>query len=224
MIRTMKRNVSFWLTMVFLLVVIAVPAFAQMQGSTLYSDSWGDDNYVYGHGVTDEPYNTYNHTFRAVTTITSPLGRNSSYDSGYGDGVAFVSLSFDENDLGVYYVTTDHYDYCPIVLAASFIGSTTVTALSGITLVCYDYSSYRRSTNECVYRIQDDCPVTRCRITAYTRYKWPHPSNSCPIKVYVKYKWTESGPNCECNCVKTSDTPTYTPDDPTCVCKEFVSL
>jgi hypothetical protein len=47
MIRTVKRNVLFWLTVAFLHLVIATPAFAQMQGSTYHSDSWGDGDYVY---------------------------------------------------------------------------------------------------------------------------------------------------------------------------------
>ncbi len=121
----MKRNPFFWLSVVLLNVVIAAPAFAQMQGSANYSDAWGDSDYVYGGGVTDSPYNNYNHTFRAVTTLQSPGARVSSYDTGYGSyASAFVSLSFDANDLGLYTVDTDHYDYCPVVFQEIFVGST----------------------------------------------------------------------------------------------------
>lgn len=130
----MKRNPFLWLSVVLLHVVIAAPAFAQMQGSANYSDSWGDSSYIYGSGVTDSPYNNYNHTFRAVTTLRSPSGRVSSYDTGYGSyASAFVSLSFDANDLGLYTVDTDHYDYCPVVFQEIFDGSTgdsTTVALS----------------------------------------------------------------------------------------------
>lgn len=54
--------------------ILAVPAFAQMQDSTIYTDTWGDPDYLYGCGVTDSSYNYYGHTFRSVSTMTSPNG------------------------------------------------------------------------------------------------------------------------------------------------------
>lgn len=40
----MKRNPFLWLSVVLLHIVIAAPAFAQMQGGASYSDAWGDEN------------------------------------------------------------------------------------------------------------------------------------------------------------------------------------
>jgi hypothetical protein len=157
MIHSVKQNLFFWLTVAFLHIVIAAPAFGQMQGSTIYSDAWGDDNYVYGSGVTDSPYNSYNHTFRAVTTMQSPNGRVSSYDTGYGSyASAFVSLSFDENDLGTYTIDTDHYDYCPIVFSEIFVGHSGAAVTTGFSADCYSF--YRYDDNDgCWY-----LPISGC--------------------------------------------------------------
>lgn len=134
--RTARIGFIFSVAIVFLSVMTTKPAFGQMQGVSSYSDAWGDDNYVYGSGVTDNPYNTYNHTFRAVTTIMSPNGRISTSDTGYSSyATAFVSLEFDENDLGVYTVDTQHYDFCPIVSQEIYNGSTGSAVRTGITII-----------------------------------------------------------------------------------------
>lgn len=222
MTHTLKRNFLFWLTIVFLHIVIATPAFAQMQGSTTYSDSWGDGDYVYGSGVTDSPYNSYNHTFRAVTTMTSPLGRVSSYDSGYGSGAAFVSLSFDEDDLGLYTVETDHYDYCPIVFAEAFIGHSGSSVRTGRTLLCFNFYELSDSGLNCIYILQNPCEnVTRCKKTVESLPKIANVS--CWPKVHVKYRWVEKQDGCQCNitCTRTSFTPLQA-NDP-CNCSELSS-
>lgn len=206
MIHNVKQNLFFWLTVVFLHIVIAAPAFGQMQGSTIYSDAWGDDNYVYGSGVTDSPYNNYNHTFRAVTTMQSPNGRVSSYDTGYGSyASAFVSLSFDENDLGLYTINTDHYDYCPIVLSEIFVGSSSAAATKGVTYLCYEY--YNQTGNLCEYTIANDCPVTRCKENFY-HYVKPQSLLLCPGKWRVKRQWVEKQDGCGCttNCTEVEAT------------------
>jgi hypothetical protein len=223
MIHSVKQNLFFWLTVAFLHMVIAAPAFGQMQGSTIYSDAWGDDNYVYGSGVTDSPYNSYNHTFRAVTTMQSPNGRVSSYDTGYGSyASAFVSLSFDENDLGLYTIDTDHYDYCPIVLSEIFVGHSGAAAKTGRVILCYDFYRYDAATNLCYFQIQSNCPVTRCKTGNSSHSRLKAADLNCPPKVAVKFKWVEqetsSGCYCILTCYKTSDAPLY--DDPTCFCSD----
>lgn len=224
MIRTVKRNVLFWLTVAFLHVVIAAPAFAQMQGSANYSDSWGDSNYVYGSGVTDSPYNNYNHTFRAVTTMTSPNGRVSSTDTGYSSyAAAFVSLSFDDDDLGLYTVDTDHFNYCPIVHSEIFVGHSGAATRTGRVILCYDYYDYDAATNLCNFQIQTNCPVNRCKTGNASHHRSRAADlGFCPAKVAVKFKWTEqetsSGCYCILTCIKTSDTPIY--DGSPCFCSD----
>ncbi len=103
----------------------ALPAFGQM-GAAFYSDSWADESGdVYGFGVTDSSYNQYNHESRAIVTLSSPNGRVSSYDTGYGSSYAtgYVYLSYDENDVGAYTVNSEHWDYCPVVFADIYQGS-----------------------------------------------------------------------------------------------------
>ena len=71
------------------------------QSTAWYSDSWGDDYTLYGSGVSYSSYNTYSHTFRVITTMTSPNGRSATSDTGYSSyASSFVSLGIDENDLG----------------------------------------------------------------------------------------------------------------------------
>jgi len=215
---TVKRTLLFWLTVVCLSVAIATPAFAQMQGSTTYSDSWGDSDYVYGSGVTDSPYNSYNHTFRAVTTMVSPLGRVASYDTGYGSyAVAFVSLSFDDNDLGLYSIDTDHFDYCPIVSQEIFVGHSGAAIKTGRTLLCFNYYDNDPPTH-CFYTIQNPCNVTICKKNAEALPKIENVP--CWPKVAVKYRWTiENECTCEPNCIRTSFTPLQANE--TCNCTQF---
>lgn len=146
MIYTIRRSFLIWLTIAFAQVVIVTPAFGQMQGAATYSDSWGDVYNIYGSGTTDSSYNSYNHEFRAVTTLASPNGRMSSQDTGYSSyATAYVALSFDQNDLGLYTVETEHYDYCPIVFQEVYVG--------------YTYASAEAGTSQAIYK-NDFCTVS----------------------------------------------------------------
>lgn len=226
MIHIVTRNFLFWLAVVFLHLVIAKPAFAQMVGASSYTDSWGDDYNVYGSGTTDSPYNNYNHTFRAVTTIVSPSGRSSSQDTGYSSyATAHVSLSFDENDLGLYSVDTDHYDYCPIVSQEVFSGHTSAAVKTGLTILCYDYYGLDTTTDRCLFQIQNDCPVTKCKSTNLSYSRPRAEGYGCPSKVAVKFRWTEKQSDCICliTCIKTSDVPLYDNPD-VCICVQTVPI
>lgn len=158
MTHIVKRNFLYWMAVAFLQLVIATPAFAQMLGSTTYSDSWGDENYIYGCGVTDSSPNSYNHTFRAVTTIVSPNGRSASYDTGYGSvASAFVYLTLDEYDLGNFTVNTDHFDYCPFVFAEAFLAATSASYFSPWSEWWYTTDCITPDPTPCQY--YDGCTV-----------------------------------------------------------------
>src|SRR5574341_157467 len=102
-------------------------ALGQMGSTSTYSELWADQNgNLYGCGVTDETYNSYNHQARVISTLTSPNGRSASTDTGYTGSYACASvyLSFDENDVGCFNLGSDHYSYCPVVFQELFNGST----------------------------------------------------------------------------------------------------
>ena len=221
MIHIVKQNFFFGLTVAFLHIVFASPAFAQMGGSTYYSDAWGDGEYVYGVGVTEDYYNSYNHTFRAVTTMQSPLGRVSSYDTGYdSSAVAYVGLSFDENDNGIYTVNTDHFNYCENILREISLGSSTAAAKSGVTNVCFRFLFL--TSNVCQYSREFPCPVTKCNLDFSHSYTLAPGEATCPVTLRLKYSWTEKVDGCGCktNCYYRGTT---TPGA-TCYCTEFGEL
>jgi hypothetical protein len=58
--------------------ILSVAAFGQTMYATTYSDAWGDDDYMYGCGVT-EGYD-FGHHARVKTRITAPNGSYNEYD------------------------------------------------------------------------------------------------------------------------------------------------
>ena len=219
MIHIVKQNFFFGLTVAFLYIVIASPAFAQMGSSTYYSDAWGDGSEVYGVGVTEDYYNSYNHTFRAVTTMQSPLGRVSSYDTGYdSSAVAYVGLSYDENDNGVYTVNTDHFNYCENILREISLGSTSTGVRKGMVNICFAFDI--QSGNTCNYVMQSPCPITRCILNAYSYNK--QPNELCLVKVRMTRSWTEN--DIGCACISTCITKGVAYSGLTCYCTEYEQL
>jgi hypothetical protein len=85
-------------------------------GQTDYSDFWVDDSnpdaaYIVGIGVTDNDYSA--DAIGVETTLTSPNGRTVSgqaYD--YGSVRVEITLPWDWDDLGDYFVNTRHQPLC----------------------------------------------------------------------------------------------------------------
>jgi hypothetical protein len=205
------------------LCVLATPAFAQMQGSSIYTDAWGSPSYIYGSGVTDPGYNTYNHDSRAVTTMISPKGRISSNDTSYTYGAAssFVALLFDDNDLGEYIIDTSHYDYCPISGAETPLGSTYAQVTTGWVTICYDYYSYNPVTDLCSFQVQGNCPVTRCKGTNMSCTRTKEAGKTCPAKVWIKFRFTETKTDCMCSTICVKGTVDVL-DEEFCTCAESI--
>lgn len=110
-------------------------------GQTTYSDIWSDGSDIYGCGLTEDYYNSYNHTFAVATTIQSPNGRSSTTGAGYNTPYARadVSLGFDESDLGDYFLNSEHNYYCPIVSEYYFAGTTGAAAAASVYEVWYGF-------------------------------------------------------------------------------------
>jgi hypothetical protein len=100
-----------------ILMVSAAPA---SYSYSLYSgSSVGANGTVYGWGVTDgtpPPGFQMIHTAYVKTTLTSPNGRTAYSGSLSGSNWrrGDVSLAFDANDLGTYYIQSFHGVYCPV--------------------------------------------------------------------------------------------------------------
>lgn|SRR5262249_43778081 len=113
--------------MVIIMCDFAVPrvagqgpfSMAPYYGTTTYFDIWADDNgNLYGMGSTQPLPNPYNHQGRVTVTLTSPHGRIASSDTDFccSYAQAQVMLPFDENDQGIFSLTTEHRNRCPIAL------------------------------------------------------------------------------------------------------------
>jgi len=139
----------------------ALPAFGQM-GASFYSVVWTDESGdVYGFGVTDSSYNQYNHQSRAIVSLSSPNGRVSSYDTGYSGSSAtgYVYLLYDENDVGSYFINTEHWDYCPVVFSDIYQGSSTQTTQT-CTDTCTQCRTQRHNQTILAYTALAVCEAT----------------------------------------------------------------
>ena len=94
----------------------------QMGSQATYSDSWLDVSspnapVIVGCGVSQDYNNSYGHTYRVTTTITSPSGRTASATSYTGSYYARVevTLPWDWNtpDEGTYAIDSQHTMCCP---------------------------------------------------------------------------------------------------------------
>lgn len=173
-------------TLRFIIAVIicgfaTLTVFGQMSAYT-YSDLWADDNgNLYGCGVTDEGYNTYSHQARVITTLTSPNSRSSSQDTGYQGSYACatVYLSFDESDIGMFNLSSDHIAYCPVVFQEISYGSTfdSGTAATGYSITWWRRSTPSSQPGNCNYNKVASCtascapadPWSRACTTLYVR-------------------------------------------------------
>jgi hypothetical protein len=82
-------------------------------GSSVYSDGYADDNYVYGTGNTIGAYPI--RSYAVDVTVTSPLGRTASeYMTSFdpGDVTTSTALSWNLDDFGVYEIDSSHRLYC----------------------------------------------------------------------------------------------------------------
>lgn len=85
-------------------------------GQTDYSDGWIDDSnpdaaYLVGVGVTDNDYSA--DSIGVETTLTSPNGRTVTGEAeDYGSSRVEVTLPWDWDDLGDYFVRTRHQPLC----------------------------------------------------------------------------------------------------------------
>lgn len=166
---------------VFITICINLPALGQMSYTTVYSDAWGDETYIYGCGVTEDYYNSWGHTFNAITTITSPQGRTSTQDSGYNTpyGRADVVLEFQDNDSGTYLVNTEHYYYCPVVFETYYAGASTASMTGSVHEVYYGfrYSVPNPYSNGTICNYQK-CDVAPCG--SVVGQDWVPQGQSCP--------------------------------------------
>jgi hypothetical protein len=193
-----------------LIAFASSPVYGQMGNISKYSDAWGDDNYLYGCGITEDQYNSYNHTFKAITTMTSPNGRVATQDSGFRapSARADVLLTFDENDLGNNLISTQHYTYCPVVRQTASLGSTGASVRSGISSTCYTY--YRHDPNDgCWYLPINGC-TSRCILGLVTYPLIPDGQGLCYQHIRVKQRWTETDCGCpSVQCFFREKTPFY---------------
>ena len=111
----LKRIAGLAATLLLFCLLTAKPAAAQsMDYSDLYSgaaiDSYG---YILGWGVTDVQYADSYHTAMVDTTLRSPNGRTSHmYAEDSNSARADVWLTYDPNDLGIYFTNSDHDADC----------------------------------------------------------------------------------------------------------------
>ena len=160
-------------------------------GQTDYSDSWLDDSdpnalYIVGAGVTDNDYSA--DEIAVETTLTSPNGRTVTGESDdYGSARMEVTLPWDWDDLGDYFVHTTHQPLCwgnwdgsmlyewrsgghvifswnPDYFRCMASRETTVTSDAGRSVSVYENTFCLE--NGCVYSIVEDPPCT-------TSCKWP---------------------------------------------------
>jgi hypothetical protein len=194
--------------------------FGQM-GPTTYSDLWADESgYLYGCGSTDEGANNFGHEPGARSTLRSPNGRVSSYDSGIGSGVAFVSLPFDPNDLGNFFLSTEHYDYCPVANTILNYGSTNASTTAGCgSSISWWHRDLPPREGNCNYS-----PLADCNVECKPSNPWNRRCDWEWIKAYRP--WTSIAGIKICSGLGIGDEADYGyiyfPTDGTGVCKEDV--
>jgi len=156
------------------LVVMVVLFFALHLGgavvtaqTAVYSEIWGDDSnpnsfVIRARGITEESYNSYSHEYVVNSTITSANGRTafdsvSNGSSGQMYAIANTSLAWDENDLGNYFISSEHVTYCPYY---NMEANPTVTVQSidwGVSKSLY--REFFDTPTNCEYRLVDPCNV-----------------------------------------------------------------
>src|SRR6266545_3649876 len=114
-----RRVVKSLLFIVSMVLVLAVPAFAQMSyNSTVYTDCGDHDGYLLCWGYTYAPSGSYIiHTYNAHTKMTLPDGSfTENWESGSGDTPARANLvlqvTLDTPD-GTFNINSDHQARCP---------------------------------------------------------------------------------------------------------------
>jgi hypothetical protein len=172
---------------------------AAMYGSYNYRDAWGDgDTTIYGYGSTEAYANSYNHKSRVVISLTSPSGMVASYDTGFPSGYAsaMVSLPFDEDNLGDYFLDVRHRNYCPVTAMEFANAITTATVRTGISQVCKTLSDtvvHGPGDLTCNYWYNVAPCDVKCNGLDFSERM---PVVTCPNTVLVYWKWTERTDNC----------------------------
>lgn len=120
-----KRGLCSLAAVAFLILFFTSQAFGQMGSSVIYSDIWSDYDYVYSCGVTQDNYNSYCHTYWVQATLTSPNGHTASAtsyrSSSYNAYVRVdLSLPWDDEDVGDFTETTQHWMQCPYIGGGGF--------------------------------------------------------------------------------------------------------
>jgi hypothetical protein len=171
--------------------------FAQQMGQTgNYSDSWVDDSnpdnvVILGSGTTQDSYNNHGHTYWNETTVTSPAGRTTSGSSYRTDAWnaytrVEISLPWDWNDLGDYFIQSEHWTCCPYLNGDPSlsppespgcypIGDTSLAAKAGASRATYSLTSQNFCC--CTYNIIPNCyircgppEVSRAQVSACKAY------------------------------------------------------
>lgn len=183
------------------LTILYVPVF----GQTDYSDGWLDDSnpdalYVVGVGVTDNDYGA--DAIGVETTLTSPNGRTVSGEADdYGSARVEVTLPWDWDDLGDYFVHTTHQPLCwgnwdgsliyetrrggqyfyhwnPGYSRCMASRETTSTLLTGISKAAYYESA--GVNDRCFFDLIPGCNVT-CSVSSV--------QDACDINQHYRARW-----------------------------------
>jgi hypothetical protein len=114
--------------------------------SSIYSDGYADESYVFGTGNTLGAYPI--HWYIVDVTVTSPLGRTASQAGSYGPGDVSTSTALDwnVNDFGMYLITSTHRLYCWSALQEFYMDYTqtgrtpTAPPCTESTLTCKEFN------------------------------------------------------------------------------------
>lgn len=188
-VRQRQRIVRTYFYLVAMTIVYLAICPSTALGQTNYSDIWGNGDYIYGCGLTEDYYNSNNHTFGVSTILQSPNGRDASNGAGYSSPYARadVYLTFEESDLGDYLIDSQHDYFCPMVSEYYFAGSTGGAAAAQVYEVYYGF----RSSTPNPYSGGTICTYQKCEVSpcgATYGQDWVGSGESCPAGYVDKFR------------------------------------
>src|SRR5262245_27401409 len=195
-----RRVVKSLLFIVSMVLVLAVPAFAQPMSfnSTVYTDCGDQNGYLHCWGYTYAPSgSSIIHTYKAHTRMTFPDGFiTENWGSGSGSAPAtanlIVQVTLDTPD-GNFFIDSDHQARCP--LGGLFLSTASSLAAIGKTSEVW-YGSFQGSDINWTIPIKN-CFYLKCGLP-YDDICWPSRSSggltqtsidvACPAGYRDKFK------------------------------------
>jgi hypothetical protein len=201
-----RTGMSTWrIFSAFSTLCLILAASVSARAVTTYQDAWltgeGEETiYIVACGITDGDYDWEYHHTRVETGLRSPAGREAyeiSEDTQYPQQTglypyarAEAILTFDENDVGDFYLETVHTSSCPY---ASF-EHIDILFRGGTFDQRYTYTGFDELFQEYVYQVTDcvaSCTASYPRQRRYEQYRglyvgcrgasirWPGGSRTC---------------------------------------------